>query len=1072
MNLGDLIVNIGVNLSGLNAGLKKAGGSLEEWSKKTSARLKPFEDAMIGTGAAFGALAVGAGVAIKAFGEFESKLNGVASVSNASASDIAKVREAALKMGADTKFSATEAAAGFYELGKAGFTVNEQLATMPGVVNLAAAAQIGIGEAAETTAGILRGFGLEAGKAGMVADELAQAANASAVDVSDLAESMKYVAPIAQASGQSLEEMNGILAVLGNNMIKGSQAGTSIRSMLVALQKPSDEAAGILAKLGISIQDTSGRMLPLTDIVSQLRDKMAGYTEVQKSAALAQVFGQESLSAVMALMNQAPEATERMVTSMKRAEGAAQTMADNLNKGVNFSLEQLGGSLDTVAVKIGDDLAPAFTGLVDALTGLVNGFAGLNPRVRQAVVVVGSLTGVLSGLAFAIGAVSRLLPIFATGFQALGGAIGIATTAVRSFILAWGPWAAVAVVAGAAIITVRNHLADLSNDLDEVIRKNQELADEQGKVSGAGSAAWAKFSKGVKLTAEEARAATLYLRQAQAGAVELGNMDMAKKRKAQADAMQAMYDKLKAQGPARGAGVADPNAGKDADKAARDALKAKQEALQLAEAQLNVALETNEVYKGGASGQIGALKAYRAEIVRLGATKEQIAMVDLKIVKAQRDGVQAARDATKAEEDRKLKVNELNAGGYAGQLVILNERLKRLRDEKATQDEILDVQLEIARVTKEAADAGERKAKAARDEADAKLQAGIAGAQGIGGFVAGGAQAADQGGVGAVPGFIAGNAETIAKMPQMLMDIAVGLQAALPGLSQALPALAPMFTQLGGSLATLIAGGLAPLLPIVGLVVGAVTLFMLAWQQNVAGIQESFGNFMAAMGSLWEAIVGFFQPVIDVFGTVLSGLFEGLAVVIGVITTVIDVFTAVREAVVGFIMGIAPLRWIFEGIANVIGWFHDAVINAINWIRGWLGQPALTFEKPGPRQELSTNSAENRAEKGGFRQTLTQPLTVPKMTQAVAGGMKQVMDSFSTINPLPVEDQSKMAAFFSTGPAGRFFMETKARVELVLSGPIDSEKLIAATQDPAVRSALAEAVGRENATMSLVPRFT
>ena len=1060
MNLGDLIVNIGVNLQGLNAGLKKASGALEDWSNKTAKRLKPFEDAMVGTGAAFGALALGAGVAIKAFGEFEAKLNGIASVSTASASDMEKVRAAALKMGADTQFSATQAAAGFYELGKAGFTVKEQLATMPGVVNLAAAAQIGIGEAAETTAGILRGFGLEASKAGMVADELAQAANASAVDVSDLAESMKYVAPIAQASGQTLEEMNGVLAVLGNNMIKGSQAGTSIRSMLVALQKPSDEAAGILAKLGISIQDTSGRMLPLTDIVSQLRTSMAGYTEVQKSAALAQIFGQESLSAVMALMNQAPGATERMVTSMKKAEGAAKTMADGLNKGVNFALEQLGGSVDTVAVKMGDDLAPAFVNVLEAVTGAVNAFAGLNPRVRQTIVVVGALAGALTGLAFALGVIAKTLPLLATGFKALGTAITFTTGLVRGFIASWGPWAAVAVVAGAAIVTIQNHLGNLNDDLDEVIRKNQELADAQGKISADGSAAWAKFSKGVALTKDEARAATLYLRQAQAGAVELGNLDLAKKRKAQADAMQALYDKLKTQAPARGATVAAPGAAKDAEKAAREAEQRRQGELNAAQETLNVALETAEVNKTGSAGQIAALKAYRAELVRLGANKNQIAMVDLRIVRAQQDGVKATREAAKAEEDRALKINDLNQGGLAGQLVILDQRLDRLKREKATQDEILEVELERARVV-----------KAIADNKKEKIDTGISSAKGLGGFVAEGAQAADQGGVGAVPGFLGGNIETIAKLPQMLMDMAVGLNTALPMLSQALPALAPLFTQLGTGLTTLISGGLAPLLPIVGLIVGALTLFMLAWQENVAGIQQSFGNFMAAMGSLWEAIVGFFQPTIDVFGTLLSGIFEALAVVVGAITTVIDVFNAVREAVVGFIMGIAPLRWIFEGIATVIGWFHDAIIGMINWIRGLFGLKPLEFEKPKPRQDLSESSSEKRGE-GGFRATLTKPITVPQMTQAVATGMKTALDSFTTINPLPVEDQGKMAAFFSTGPAGRFFMETKARVELVLSGPIDSEKLIAATQDPAVRSALADAVGRENTTLNLIPKFS
>lgn len=434
MDLGSLIVNIETNLSALHTGLRDASSALSTWANQSRSRLRAFEDSAVALGAAAAGLGLALGASSKAFGDFEAKLNGVASVSGATASEMERVKAAALQMGADTQFSSAQAADGFYELGKAGFTVSEQLATMPGVIGLAGAAQVSIGEASETTAGILRGFGLAASEATNVADQLAQAANSSAVDVSDMGEAFKYIAPIARASNQSLSEMSGILAVLGNNQIKGSQAGTTIRSALVALQKPTDDSAKILNRLGVSIQDTSGRMLPLTDVINQLRDKMSGYSETQRSAALATIFGQESLSGMMALINQAPGAVEKMVQAQANATGAAQTMADGLNKGLNFQLQQLGGSVETLAIQIGEDLSGAIGVVNNALTGLVNFLGTIPAPIRQFGAMLAGAALVATSLAAAIGGLAAALPALAAGFAAMTGPVGLAVIGVSALV--------------------------------------------------------------------------------------------------------------------------------------------------------------------------------------------------------------------------------------------------------------------------------------------------------------------------------------------------------------------------------------------------------------------------------------------------------------------------------------------------------------------------------------------------------------------------------------------------------------------------------------------------------------
>lgn len=432
--------------------------------------LQPFQDAAIAFGAVSAAINVALGSAAKAYGEFEKTLNGVAAVSNATAQELDQIKQKSLEFGRDTQFSSLEAAQGFFELGKAGLNAQQEIEAMPGVLNLAAAGAIAVGDAAETTSGIINGFKLQMSEATNVADMLAQAANTSAIDVGDVAMSMKYIAPIAASSNQSLGEMTGVLAAMGNQMIKGEQAGTTMRSALVTLQKPSSDAAKEMHNLKISIQDTQGKMLPFSDIIAQLREKTKSMTETQRSAAVATIFGQESLSGMLALLNMAPGALEKMIAAQNNSAGASKQMADTMNQGLNFQLKMFKSSVETLAIKIGSDLAPVIGTLAKAMSDLTNAAAGVPQPIRAAAVAVTAFAGAVATLSAAVGAFNFALPTMAAGFRALtSGPVGLT-------ILALG---AIVTVAGVVTGAMANASREAKNAADS-FKKQHESVKELG----------------------------------------------------------------------------------------------------------------------------------------------------------------------------------------------------------------------------------------------------------------------------------------------------------------------------------------------------------------------------------------------------------------------------------------------------------------------------------------------------------------------------------------------------------------------------------------------------------------
>jgi TP901 family phage tail tape measure protein len=339
---GSLLFDTKLDDSGVRKGLSKLN------SIGTTA-LKGIGVATAVTTAALTAFGVSA---IKAGSEFSAQMSRVQAIAGATGDELKRLNQLAIDLGAETAFSASEAAAGMENLASAGFSVNDIMSAMPGLLDLAAVSGGDVANASEIAASALNAFGLEATEAGHVANVFARAAADTNAEALDMGEAMKYVAPVAKAMGLSLEETAASIGIMSDAGVKGGQAGTALRGALSRLAKPTKIMKETMDELSLSFYDADGNMLPLADTIAMLQDKTAGLTQEQKNNALVTLFGQESLSGMLALIEAGPDKLDALTGSLINSDGAAKDMANTMLNNLQGALEELSGSFETLQITI------------------------------------------------------------------------------------------------------------------------------------------------------------------------------------------------------------------------------------------------------------------------------------------------------------------------------------------------------------------------------------------------------------------------------------------------------------------------------------------------------------------------------------------------------------------------------------------------------------------------------------------------------------------------------------------------------------------------------------------------
>jgi TP901 family phage tail tape measure protein len=349
-------------------GLGKSLGGFGAAGKIASVGMTAFTAAGV-------AVAAGLGSSISAATNFQSAMSAVAAVADGGSEALGALSAKALELGQDNKLAgigATDAARAMQELAAAGISTQDILeGAARGALLLASAGGIDVASAAEIASNALNAFGLSGGQASHVADLLAGAANASSADVSDLGESLKFIAPVAHSMGISIEDVVATLAELGSQGIKGSQAGTSLRSILASLAEPSQKAAGVIKDLGLQFFDSQGHMRDFAGISEELKVKMAGLTDQQRANALSTIFGNEALSAATILYGEGADGIAKYLGQVNVAGSAAETGRIR-NDNLKGSIEQLKSSLETASITLGTAFLPALKMLADRAALAIN----------------------------------------------------------------------------------------------------------------------------------------------------------------------------------------------------------------------------------------------------------------------------------------------------------------------------------------------------------------------------------------------------------------------------------------------------------------------------------------------------------------------------------------------------------------------------------------------------------------------------------------------------------------------------------------------------------------------------
>ncbi len=360
-----------------------------------------------------GAMVAGAGLlamaggAVFASANFDQAMSGVAAVAGATAEEMATLEQAALDAGKATVFSASEAATAEAELAKAGVSTSDILGgALTGSLNLAAAGQLDLATAATITGQALNIFKLEGSQSSHVADLLAAGANKSAADVQQLGDALAQGGLVAKGANLSIEETVGTLALFADNALVGSDAGTSLKSMLLALQGPSDKSKALMDELGLAVYDASGQFIGMEGLAGQLNDQLGGLTQAEQDYALAQIFGNDAVRAARALMSEGADGV-REYTAAVDDQGAASRMAGVQLDNLSGDLEALKGSIETALIASGSKANDTLRGLTQSATGMVNAFAEA-PGWLQGTTV--GFAGVSGGVLLTAGTIGSLIP--------------------------------------------------------------------------------------------------------------------------------------------------------------------------------------------------------------------------------------------------------------------------------------------------------------------------------------------------------------------------------------------------------------------------------------------------------------------------------------------------------------------------------------------------------------------------------------------------------------------------------------------------------------------------------------
>ncbi len=343
---GTLKFDTSIDSKGFQSGIDGIGSIAEKGLKATGAILA-------GTATAIGAIGA---ASVKVGSDFEASMSKVAAISGATGDDLKALTDKAKEMGATTKFSASESADALQYMAMAGWKTEDMLNGLEGIMNLAAASGEDLATTSDIVTDALTAFGLSAEDSTHFADVLAQASSNANTNVGMMGETFKYVAPVAGALGYTAEDTALAIGLMANSGIKASQAGTSLRSIMSRMAKPTKEVQGAMDKLGVSLTDSNGNMKSLNEAMGDLRNGFAGLSEAEAAEMPAALGGQEAMSGLLAIVNASDDDFDKLSDAIYSCDGAAKRMADTMNDNLQGQITILKSGLEGLGISLYENM--------------------------------------------------------------------------------------------------------------------------------------------------------------------------------------------------------------------------------------------------------------------------------------------------------------------------------------------------------------------------------------------------------------------------------------------------------------------------------------------------------------------------------------------------------------------------------------------------------------------------------------------------------------------------------------------------------------------------------------------
>lgn len=403
----------------LSSEIKKTQGELNafSWNKLSesldgmSNKFKTAGDKMISVGKSMSVLSaaiagIGVGAAKTAM-DFEAGMAKVQAISGATGEDLEKLTEKAKEMGIQTKFSASESAEALSYMAMAGWKTNDMLNGLEGIMDLAAASGEELGLVSDIVTDALTAFGMTAQESGKFADILAAASSNANTNVAMMGETFKYVAPVAGALGYSAEDTAVAIGLMGNAGIKASQAGTSLRQVILGLQGGVELATKSTDAWVVETTNADGSMRNLHDVMVDLREAFADMTEEQKANNAENIAGKVGMSGLLAIVGAAESDFNKLTNAVANSNGVSKEMAEIMNQTTQGQLTLLKSQLEGLAIQIGDKLLPHINNFMAKLSEMMTWFDGLNEETQVSIMKIAGLTAAIGPLLIAFGSVSK-----------------------------------------------------------------------------------------------------------------------------------------------------------------------------------------------------------------------------------------------------------------------------------------------------------------------------------------------------------------------------------------------------------------------------------------------------------------------------------------------------------------------------------------------------------------------------------------------------------------------------------------------------------------------------------------